>query len=256
MGIPGMNTSLETPNGHLARIYDRYAETRPHGAAPASAQEMVRGRAEVFRKFFHPLLPAEKGAPILDVGCGYGEFLYFLQSSGYSNAHGIDLNARQVELGSSLGVQNLRCGDSRKFLADRPESFALISAIDVLEHIPKAEVLDFLGLVHSALAPGGTFLCQAPNLAAFYTPLFYMDFSHETPFTACSLKQALELAGFAGVRVAPMGPVIHGAKSALRFLLWKGIAAGLRFVQTVEGGPRSPLDSLYTAAIYATGVKH
>jgi 2-polyprenyl-3-methyl-5-hydroxy-6-metoxy-1,4-benzoquinol methylase len=250
-----MNTSLETPTGHLARIYDRYAETRPHRSTPASAQEMVRGRAEVFRKFFQPLLPAEKAAPILDVGCGYGEFLYFLQCNGYSNAHGIDLNTRQVEVGSSLGVQNLHCGDSRKFLAGKPESFDFISAIDVLEHIPKAQVLDFLGLVYSALAPGGTFLCQVPNLAAFYTPLFYMDFSHQTPFTACSLKQALLLAGFAGVNVAPMGPVIHGARSALRFLLWKAIAAGLRFVQTVEGGPRSPLDSIYTAAIYATSQK-
>jgi len=116
-----MNASPETPNGHLARIYDRHVETRPHHAAPASA------------------------------------------------------------------------------------------------------------------------------------PLSDMDFSHETPFTAVSLKQALEFAGFGGVNVAPMGPVINGAKSALRFLLWKGIAAGLRFVQTVEGRPRSPLDSIYTAAIYAIG---
>ena len=251
-----MNASLETPNGHLGRIYERYAETRPHHAAPASAQQMLRGRAEAFRKFFLPILPTEKDAPILDVGCGYGEFLYFVQANGYSNAYGIDLNARQVEAGSSLGVLNLRCGDGRKFLAEKPESFAFISAIDVLEHIPKAQVLDYLGLVHAALLPGGTFLCQVPNLAAFYTPLFYMDFSHETPFTASSLKQALELAGFGQVRVAPMGPVIHGAKSALRFLLWKAIAAGLRFVQTVEGGPRSHLDSIYTAAIYGTAVKH
>jgi SAM-dependent methyltransferase len=250
-----MNASLETPNSHLARIYDRYAETRPNRRAPASARDLVRGKAEVFRKLFYPLLPTDKDAPILDVGCGYGEFLYFLQSNGYSSAHGVDLNARQVEVGRSLGVQNLYCGDAGKYMADKRESFELISAIDVLEHIPKAQVLDFLCLVYSALAPGGTFLCQVPNLAAFYTPLFYMDFSHETPFTAGSLKQALELAGFGGVQVAPLGPVIHGAKSALRFLLWRGITAGLRFVQTVEGGPRSPLDSIFTAAIYATSQK-
>lgn len=247
-----MSTSLETPNSHLDRIYERYAQTRPHHRAPASAQEMIRGKAAVFRRFFLPLLPADKNAPILDVGCGYGEFLYFLQSDGYSNTHGVDLNARQVEVGTSLGVRNLRCGDAGKFLAGKRESFELISAIDVLEHIPKTQVLDFLELVYSALAPGGVFLCQVPNLAAFYTPLFYMDFSHETPFTAGSLKQALELAGFGSVKVAPMGPVVHGAKSALRFFLWKGITAGLRFVQTIEGGLRSPLDSIYTAAIYAT----
>ena len=59
--------------------------------------------------------------------------------------------------------------------------FDFISAIDVLEHIPKNEIPEFLDLVRAALRPGGRFLCQVPNLAASYNPIFYMDFSHETP---------------------------------------------------------------------------
>jgi SAM-dependent methyltransferase len=216
---------------------------------------LIDGKGNVFRKFFLPLLPPQKDASILDIGCGYGEFLYFLQRMGYSNTQGIDLNRQQVEVGSSLGVLNIHCGDIRKFLVEADRSFDLISAIDVLEHIPKDEVLELLDLVHKALSPGGTFLCQVPNLAAFYTPLFYMDFSHETPFTAASLKQALQIAGFANIKVSSMGPIINGAKSAIRFLLWQGIASGLRFIQTVEGGPHDPLDSIYTAAIYAVAEK-
>ncbi|HVA01272.1 MAG TPA: class I SAM-dependent methyltransferase [Terriglobia bacterium] len=250
-----MTASLETPTSHLDRIYAGYADARPHHPAPASAEDLIRGKEVVFRKFFGPLFPAQKDAAILDIGCGYGELLYFLQREGYTNTQGIDLNAQQVAVGSALGVRNIQYGDSRKFLAEADHSFDFVSAIDVLEHIPKNQVLEFLDLVHSALSPGGTFLCQVPNLAAFYTPLFYMDFSHETPFTPSSLKQALQIAGFANVRVSAMGPVTHGAKSAIRFLLWKGISAGLRFIQTVEGGLRDPADSIYTAAIFAAAEK-
>ena len=133
--------------------------------------------------------------------------------------------------------------------------FDFISALDVLEHVPKDRVLPLLDLIHGALRPGGRFLCQVPNLAAFYSPLFYMDFSHETPFTATSLKQVLELTGFGNTRIIPMGPVPHGLISATRFVLWRAIAAGLRFIQVIEGGPRDPLSSIYSAAILGVGEK-
>lgn len=231
--------------------YAKYAEVRPHRPAPVATEDLT-GKDDVFRKFFLPLLPVHKEASILDIGCGYGEFLYFLQREGYSNTQGIDLISEQVEAGSALGVSNIQCKDCREFLVETAQCFDFISAIDVLEHVPKEQVLELLELVKTVLRPGATFLCQVPNLAAFYTPLFYMDFTHETPFTAVSLKQVLQIAGFANINVEAMGPVIHGAKSAARSLLWKGITAGMRFIQTVEGGPRDPLDSIYTAAIYAT----
>lgn len=246
-----MDVSFETRDADPGKVYSGYADFRPQYPVPATPNPLAGARAVAFRKHFGPLLPAHKDARILDIGCGYGEFLYFLQSQGYSNLRGIDLNRQHVRTGRAFGVRNLWCGDSREFLKTTRRSFDFISALDVLEHIPKGEVLHFLRLIRRALVPGGIFLCQVPNLAGFYTPLFYMDFTHETPFTAASLKQALQLAGFADVNVRPMGPVVHGAKSALRFCLWKAIAAGLRLIQVVEGGPRDPLGSIYTSAIYA-----
>jgi SAM-dependent methyltransferase len=140
-------------------------------------------------------------------------------------------------------------------LSQSHDGFDLICAIDVLEHIHKDRILEFLGRVYAALRPGGRFICKVPNLAAFHTPLFYMDFTHETPFTASSLRQVLQLSAFVNVRVLPVGPVVHSTRSAARFVLWKGITACLRFIQTVEGGPQDPLCSVYTAAILATADK-
>lgn len=245
---------LRTQSG-WDHVYARYGETRPNHKVPTQSAELLSGREPAFRRLYLPLLPVERDARILDLGCGYGEFLYFLQRHGYTNASGVDLSGRQLEVAHTLGVWNLQLGEATAVLAESRGEFDFISAIDVLEHIPKNQVLGLLGQVYSALRPGGRFVCQVPNLAAFYSPLFYMDFSHETPFTAPSLKQALELGEFVNVRVFPIGPIVHGVKSAVRFILWKGINACLRFVRTIEGGPQDSLCSIYTATILATADK-
>jgi SAM-dependent methyltransferase len=235
------------------KMYARYSETRPGCPVPTTPADLLSGAEVVFRRFMLPLLPPRKDARILDIGCGYGNFVYFLQREGYTGAMGVDLSAHQVEVGQRLGVLNLQHGDACDLLRERVGEFDFISAVEVLEHIPKAQVLDFLGLVHAALRPGGRLVCEVPNLGAFYSQNFFMDFTHETPFTAPSLKQVFELANFVNIRIWPMGPVAHGLKSAVRVLLWKAISGGLRFIQTVQGGPADGLRSVFTAAILASG---
>jgi SAM-dependent methyltransferase len=231
-------------------VYQNYARTRPHHPAPRSAADLLAGPGPTFRKRFAPLLPRARDARIADLGCGYGEFLYFLQQSGYRDACGVDLDPAHVDAAQALGVRNVGHADAREFLRSARD-YDFISTLDVLEHFPKPEVVDFLALVRHALKPGGRFLCQVPNLAAFYAPLFFMDFTHQTPFTAPSLKQALELAGFTNVRVFGLGPVPHGLRSTARCLLWKGMTAAFRTIQTIEGGPRDALSSIFTASIAA-----
>ncbi|MGO8734241.1 MAG: class I SAM-dependent methyltransferase [Terriglobia bacterium] len=233
------------------KAFERYGDLRPGRRVLSAPAALLSGIEPVFRKLFTPYLPVEKDARILDVGSGYGEFLYFLQRQGYERAAGVDLDPKQVEIGRSLGVRNLTCGDARELLRESSRQLDFISAIDVLEHFRKDKALDLLKLIYAALRPGGRFLCQVPNAATFYLPLFYMDFTHETPFAPSSLKQALEMAGFANVRVSGMGPVVHGVKSAVRSVLWNLIEAGLRFVQTVEAGPGDDLRRIFTATIFA-----
>jgi SAM-dependent methyltransferase len=237
------------------KAFERYAELRPRHRVPSSRADLLAGIEPVFRKVFTPYLPVKRDARILDLGSGYGEFLYFLQREGYEMAAGADLDPKHVETGRSLGVRNLTCGDARQLLRESSGQLDFISAIDVLEHFPKEHAIELLNLIHMALQPGGRFLCQVPNAAAFYLPLFYMDFTHETPFAPSSLKQALQMAGFINIRVSGVGPVVHGVKSAVRFALWKLIEAGLRFVQTVEAGPGDDLRRIFTATIFAVADK-
>jgi 2-polyprenyl-3-methyl-5-hydroxy-6-metoxy-1,4-benzoquinol methylase len=140
-------------SGRLERIYARYSEVRPSIAAPKNEEELLRGQERVFRRVFGPWLRTNKDAKTLDVGCGYGEFLYFLQKEGYDNAAGIDRDPRQLEAARGLAVRNVRYGEARDVLLESSDRFDCISAIDLLEHIPKDE--DLLYLVWGALHSGG-----------------------------------------------------------------------------------------------------
>ena len=60
-------------------------------------------------------LPEDKGAAILDVGCGRGEFLRFLQVEGYVNCEGIDLAEEQVEQSKRWNLP-VRCEDALDYL--------------------------------------------------------------------------------------------------------------------------------------------
>jgi len=71
------------------RIYGSYVETTSERGL---GQMSLDTQARQFRQRWQVFLPREKGAPVLDLGCGCGEFLYFLHREGYTNLHGVDVS--------------------------------------------------------------------------------------------------------------------------------------------------------------------
>ena len=61
-------------------------------------------------------MPEDKKAKIIDLGCGNGGFVYWLQQIGYQNAEGIDISAEQIETGQKLGIKNIKQADIKEFL--------------------------------------------------------------------------------------------------------------------------------------------
>jgi len=50
-----------------------------------------------FRAWYYDCIPEDKNARILDIGCGDGKFLFFLQQNGYSAIEGVELSSQQAE---------------------------------------------------------------------------------------------------------------------------------------------------------------
>jgi ubiquinone/menaquinone biosynthesis C-methylase UbiE len=52
---------------------------------------------KIYKKRYSSFMPGNKNAKIIDVACGSGHFLYFIQNEGYGNSCGIDISEEQIE---------------------------------------------------------------------------------------------------------------------------------------------------------------
>jgi 2-polyprenyl-3-methyl-5-hydroxy-6-metoxy-1,4-benzoquinol methylase len=118
----------------------------------------------------------------LDVGCGGGEFLLFLQSLGYTNTFGIDLSPEQIELAKKQGLRDVEVAEAIEYLSKHKEKFALITAHDVIEHFPKEKMLPFLDAIYAALVGGTVILSTVNAESPFGARHRYYDFTHEVAF--------------------------------------------------------------------------
>lgn len=82
---------------------DNIAELRPSNRARRNELELRGGREVVHCRVFTPWPPQDKQARILDIGCGYGEFLDSLQKQGYDQSERLDLGRAHVEVAEQLG---------------------------------------------------------------------------------------------------------------------------------------------------------
>jgi len=197
-----------------------------------------------FGEWYYDCLPPDKSAKILDIGCGDGKFLFFLQRKGYTKIEGLELSPQQASNAKKHVESPIHVvEDTVAFLLDHPSTYDMITMNDVLEHIPKKETVGLLKAVLGALQPGGNVVTSVPQvsgLASFFCR--YNDFTHEILFTEISLKQVLLLAGFSDIRFIsqkwPLKWTPRHLAYRLARLLWYGI---LKLIYAIESpGEKHP----------------
>ena len=219
------------------KLYRVYASSHTSHLYGKETLGTIRGGYRAWSAYFGGMLPGNKEARILDIGCGTGSFVNWLHESGYPNAEGIDVSEEQIGIGKNLGIGNIKEGDLRETLKAAASGYDAIVARDVLEHFNKEEILEVLELVFRALRPGGVFIAQTLNgESPFSGRLRYGDFTHETCFTKSSMEQVLSWAGFSRVNVHPQGPVAHGFVSFVRSVLFALAEYCLRGYLLLETG--------------------
>jgi len=149
-----------------------------------------------FKKNYLKLLPTSKNAKILDIGCGRGQFLYFLRKEGYTDIKGIDLDQENVNTCQKMGFKAVQ-KDLFEFLKMSNEKYDAIILNDVIEHIQKEQIVSALLLMKERLAPRGKLLIKTVNCNSHAGMVgFFSDFTHEIGFTEKSLMQVGTLSGF------------------------------------------------------------
>ena len=172
-------------------------------------EERFRGDPKAIaesQRFFVDLLRGAPG-PVLDAGCGRGEFLGLLREEGIP-ASGVESNPVSVRLCRAAGLDVVQ-GDAPAFLAAaRPGSFGAVVAFQVVEHGPAAQIFAFLAAARRAVAAGGTLVAETVNTDSLSAlRAFFLDPTHVRPVPPAALAFLAEAAGFADVRIEYRSPL-------------------------------------------------
>src|SRR6266536_251698 len=135
-------------------------------------------------------------APVLDVGCGRGEFLGLLREAGVE-ARGIDADADMVAYARGEGLQ-VEQADALGYLEGQADgSLGGIFAAQVVEHLPPGVLFHLLELTARKLRPGGLFVAETINpLSPLALRSYFADLTHAQPLVPETLALLVKQAGF------------------------------------------------------------
>jgi SAM-dependent methyltransferase len=140
---------------------------------------------------------------LLELGCGYGDFLKLLGERKV-RGEGVDLDAASVARCRQEGLR-VRKGDALKFLRQGAVRFDAIFCSNVVEHLTPESLLELLDLAAARLPQGGKLgICTAnPQCLGIHADSFWRDLTHVRFYPLSLLSQLLEERGFKLIAAAP-----------------------------------------------------
>ncbi len=168
-------------------------ETTPY----AAFEDLFRGPAERVTASQRPYLAlVREHQPVLDVGCGRGEFLALMAAEGIEAA-GVDIDAGMVERCRALGLQAMLAQANDYLEGVEDGTLGSVFSAQVIEHLPHEELQRMFALALRKLRPGGLFVAETVNphrIASLKT--FWVDLTHQHPIFPEVALAACAIAGF------------------------------------------------------------
>ncbi|WP_111976529.1 class I SAM-dependent methyltransferase [Algibacillus agarilyticus] len=167
---------------YISVVYDE--SERPYTEYPAKLCNYI---AQIFQ--------LKPGMKLLEPGCGRGDFIKAFQQIGL-DVTGVDICSESLNYATDYDVAI--CDVEQDKLPFEDDFFDVIYSKSFIEHLHSPE--KYLAEAYRVLKPGGILITLVPDWESNYKT-YFDDFTHRTPFTIVSLKDAYKIFGFDEINV-------------------------------------------------------
>jgi SAM-dependent methyltransferase len=234
--------SFQHPNPILERSLEPSFDYFGFEERFRGSEEDIKERQRVYVEFFKDV------EPVLDIGCGRGEFLELAREAGIK-AQGLDLDLDMVLYCQEKELDVVR-KDAFAYLESIPDaSLGGIFAAQVVEHLEPTRIIELVNLGYRKLQLGGVLIFETPNpiCLTVFARSFYMDLSHIRPIHPEAMKFLCESAGFKDLQVKFSSPV----EPSMRIPPLSGVGANAQATTEFNQGIERLNELLYGFQDYA-----
>jgi O-antigen chain-terminating methyltransferase len=178
-------------------------EDRFRGARPD-----IKKRLKFYLPFIRTAGAGSTEFPVLDVGCGRGEWLELLKDNDLA-AKGVDLNATMQAQCVERGL-DVAHADVLDYLRTLPDGqLGALTGFHIIEHLPLETLLDLVSQTYRVLRPGGVVIFESPNCKNLVVGActFYLDPTHRNPVVPETAEFILESHGFVKSEINYLWPI-------------------------------------------------
>ena len=200
----------DSPAARAALEETRHAA---RGAAYLAFEDLHRGSRDEIKARQRPLLEhlagaVGPGAPLLDIGCGRGEFLELAAEAGLP-AMGVDRNPEMAAHCRERGLE-AHAGEALAYLRGLDdESLGGIMLSQIIEHLEPDYLVELVAACAAKLKEGGVLLAETinPQCLSTLASAFYLDITHRNPIHPEASRFLWRWAGLGEVVIINRSPV-------------------------------------------------
>jgi len=168
----------------------------------------IKKRIQFYLPFLASAHAGKKGRPILDLGCGRGEWLELLKENKL-NARGVDLNSAMIAQCKEHHLDVIYRDALDYMRSLRANSQGGVTGFHIIEHLPFETLMDFFREARRILKPGGVAMFESPNCKNLVVGAanFNIDPTHRNPVFPETAELMLQSHGFERIRIEYLTPV-------------------------------------------------